>query len=47
MVWDKLFFYGFALVGLGIGAYIIYTGWVSVENPPVSNHCLFPCTPTK
>lgn len=35
MVWDKFFFWGLATVGLGIGAYLIYTGWASVENPPV------------
>ncbi|KAG0645760.1 Beta-1 [Hyphodiscus hymeniophilus] len=37
MVWDKVFFWGLALVGLGVGAYIIYTGWNSVENP---SYCL-------
>ena len=35
MLWDKLFFWGLASVGLGLGAYIIYTGWASVDNPPV------------
>lgn len=35
MLWDKLFFWGLATVGLGLGAYIIYTGWASVDNPPV------------
>jgi beta-glucanase (GH16 family) len=37
MMWDKLFFFGFTLVGLGIGAFIVYTGWISVDNPP---YCL-------
>jgi hypothetical protein len=41
MVWDKFFFWGLATVGLGIGAYLIYTGWASVENPPVSALTLF------
>ena len=36
MIWDKLFFWGLAATGLGVGAYVIYTGWASVENPPVS-----------
>ena len=36
MLWDKIFFVGLTIVGLGIGAYIIYSGWASVENPPVS-----------
>lgn len=36
MLWDKVFFIGLTIVGLGIGAYIIYSGWASVENPPVS-----------
>lgn len=43
MLWDKIFFIGLTIVGLGIGAYIIYTGWKSVENPPVSS-VLFFCT---
>jgi hypothetical protein len=38
MLWDKVFFVGLTVVGLGIGAYIIYSGWQSVENPPVSSH---------
>lgn len=33
MIWDKLFFIGFTIVGLGLGAYIIWTGWTSVDNP--------------
>ncbi|EED20770.1 gram-negative bacteria binding protein, putative [Talaromyces stipitatus ATCC 10500] len=37
MLWDKIFFIGLTVVGLGIGAYIIYSGWASVENPP---YCL-------
>ena len=45
MVWDKIFFWGFAFVGLGVGAYLVYTGWTSVENPPVdtnlNHHCHF------
>ena len=37
MLWDKVFFIGLTIVGLGVGAYIIYTGWQSVENPSVSS----------
>ncbi|KIN08760.1 glycoside hydrolase family 16 protein [Oidiodendron maius Zn] len=37
MLWDKFFFWGLATIGLGLGAYIIYTGWASVDNPP---YCL-------
>ncbi|OKL57256.1 hypothetical protein UA08_07422 [Talaromyces atroroseus] len=37
MIWDKIFFIGLTIVGLGIGSYIIYSGWQSVENPP---YCL-------
>lgn len=40
MLWDKVFFIGLTIVGLGIGAYIIYSGWASVENPPVSTYLL-------
>jgi hypothetical protein len=36
MIWDKIFFWGLAAAGLVVGGYIIYTGWISVENPPVS-----------
>lgn len=35
MIWDKLFFWGFALVGLVIGGYLIYEGWSSVKSPDV------------
>lgn len=35
MFWDRCFFWAFTLVGIGLGAYIIYTGWTKVENPPV------------
>lgn len=38
MIWDKVFFIALTVVGLGIGAYIIYSGWESVENPPVSRY---------
>jgi hypothetical protein len=34
MLLDKFFFWGLAVVGMGVGTYIIYTGWASVENPP-------------
>ncbi|KAH8690186.1 putative gram-negative bacteria binding protein [Talaromyces proteolyticus] len=37
MMWDKIFFIALTIVGLGLGAYIIYTGWASVENP---DYCL-------
>ncbi|KAI1339990.1 putative gram-negative bacteria binding protein [Xylariaceae sp. FL0016] len=37
MLWDKLFFIGFTILGLCIGAYIVYTGWISVDNP---DYCL-------
>ncbi|KAH8594619.1 concanavalin A-like lectin/glucanase domain-containing protein [Bisporella sp. PMI_857] len=37
MLWDKVIFWGLAFMGLCIGGYVIYTGWVSVENPP---YCL-------
>jgi hypothetical protein len=37
MLWDKVFFWGLASVGLCLGGYIIYTGWASVDNPPVSD----------
>jgi hypothetical protein len=36
MIWDKVFFWGFAIAGLGIGAYLIWSGWESVERPDVS-----------
>lgn len=36
MIWDKVFVYGLAMVGVGIGAYIVYNGWSTIENPPVS-----------
>lgn len=37
MLWDKLFFVGFTIIGLGLAAYIVYTGWISVDNP---DYCL-------
>lgn len=35
MVWDKVFFIGFTLIGLGIGAWVIFQGWMTVQNPPL------------
>ncbi|OCK77121.1 glycoside hydrolase family 16 protein [Lepidopterella palustris CBS 459.81] len=36
-IWDKIIFFGFMFIGLGVGAYVCYDGWQSV---PHDNYCM-------
>ncbi|KAH6656076.1 putative gram-negative bacteria binding protein [Truncatella angustata] len=36
-IWDRIIFLAGTVLGLGIAAYIVYTGWISVDNP---DYCL-------